>query len=190
MGRKSGGGNRMRRTAFTLSILFGFLVVGCGSEPNRPWAGNALMPPPHYDIQLDVELSSSDGAPGRPITVTAMARNQGNRRVESIAIYSCGPEIELQVLGPGGQPVFLKNPCEPVPICLRDGPLYLEPGHFFQIPLSFTGLTYFATNWPTECATDQAASGDYVVVARFRYSVEKGSLQVLEKRVPFHWSEQ
>jgi len=180
------------RAGCTLSILLALLSAGCGSEPNRPWGDNAPMPPPHYDIQLDVELSSADGAPGQPITVTAKAHNEGNRRVQSFPTNSCGPDIELRVLDAAGQLVFLKNPCDPVPICLRDGPVNLDPGHFIEVPLDFTGQVFrlLQPTPPYECTIDQAPEGDYLVVAQFRYAPVMGEIQVLEKRVPFHWSAQ
>jgi hypothetical protein len=182
----------MRRTAFTSSVLLGFLLAGCGSEPSRP-APVAGVPV----IDLELEVSSTDGSAASPITVKAIATNRGTAQAFTASLprvpYCSCDGFTIDVLGPDGTPMVL-YPCGAASICLCVGEV-VEPGASAQHSQIFTGTTYRVLSTSPECKEEAAPSGDYVAVARYTYyaarmgdAPDPSSRRVLERRVAIHWN--
>ena len=167
--------------ALSTLLMLGWLTASCGTQPTRPAV---------EDVRIDLQLSGTDGSPTRPIIATVKVSNDGSRDVYYWVGCGC-PSILLEVLGPDGEPLGLEDPCAPYPLC-PCGATPLKPGGTITGYLKFTGAAFrivSAPGTPRECAPDSARAGDYVVVARYGYSITLGAAsKTVERRVPFHWS--
>lgn len=175
----------MRGIAYSLSILLGLLAAGCGSEPSGSWP----LVPSIARVEFDLQLSSADGSATSPIIATATVRNLG--KAPAFAVSGCPCDgVEFDILDSAGESLFLRDPCGPVPVCLCAYTV-LNGGATLERPLTFQGKRFrVVSNSPPQCAEEQSASGDYVVVARFTYFTDQAlqSHQVIERRAPFHWT--
>lgn len=177
----------MRGTAYCMSILLGLLAAGCGSEPSGSWP----VVPSIARVEFDLQLSSADGSPTSPILATATVRNTGTAPAFGVSPGGCPCDgVEFDILDSAGQSLLLVDPCVPVPVCLCTYTV-LNGGDTYGRDLTFKGERFRVVSNPQpQCALEQSASGDYVVVARFTYFTDQAhqSHQVIERRATFHWT--
>jgi hypothetical protein len=168
-------------------IFCALLAGGCGDEPTRP--ADIDLVPKRVRVELAVELSSSAGSPGSPITVKAIVRNRGEAQVDGVAYANCACDgVEIEIRDPAGERL-LRVPCVPQPVCLCDRSV-LQPGTTYERSQSFAGLAYrIVSQMPPECLEEEVASGDYTAVVRYIYTADDGSdVHTLEQRATFRWT--
>ena len=178
----------MRGTAYSLSILLGLLAAGCGSESSGSWP----VVPSIARVEFALRLSSADGSAASPIIATATVRNPGTAPAFGVNPRGCPCDgLEFDILDSAGQSMLLVDPCVPVPVCLCTH-MVLNGGATFGRNLTFKGERFrVVSNPPPQCALEQSASGDYVVVARFHYYTDgsfQSPVQIIERRATFHWT--
>jgi len=151
--------------------------AGCASKVTRPSVTE-------FDISLLV--SPTVGGPISPVVADVRITNVGNTRVWHCAGCGCDG-VELTVLGPDGNMVWLRDPRAVGPAC---PPLVvpLEPGRDVAGRLVFTGTLFIGDQATVPSPMYPAPAGTYTVVARFGYMTSvPGESIPLERRATFTW---
>jgi hypothetical protein len=154
------------------------LIAGCGGK--SPTTTQLLS------ANIEVNPAPASGDAAHPVILTAKARNTGLKTAWYSSECLVGPGIGLQVFGPDGDEVLIRDPYAPVVAC-ADGYVPLQPGRSVQLVFEFTGLLYTRSYEPSE-RTYAAPPGTYTAVASFGFADQPGMRQlVIESRVTFEW---
>jgi hypothetical protein len=134
-------------------------------------------------VRVVVQFSNSSGSPTEPVTVDAEAINDGRASVYH-DVPCAGTVIALDVRGPDGKPVLLRDP-RVLPACPDYCCQELASHASVKSELAFDG-TLYASNGQTY----KAPPGDYTVMARFDASTQPngGSTVSGTRQAVFRWA--
>src|SRR4029453_9707679 len=111
-------------------------------------------------VRVVIHFSNSSGSPDQPVTVDAAAVNDGRTSVYH-SVPCAGTVIGLDVRGPDGKPVFLRDP-RVIPACPDYCCQELASHKSVASELRFDGTLYTASGQRLP-----ATPGDYTVKATF-----------------------
>lgn len=134
-------------------------------------------------VHVVIHFSNSSGSPTQPVTVDAEAFNDGRASVYH-DVPCAGTVIGLDVRGPDGKPVLLRDP-RVIPACPDYCCQELAAHKSVESELGFDGTLYTSSG-----QRYAAPPGDYTVMAKFDATTQPqgGSSLSASRQAVFRWT--